>query len=60
MLYGINRHYPQAYLHRHKLTVKNCPVGFNAEGPAEVVQMVGLIERLLHRDGYDEIALMRD
>jgi len=60
MLYDINHHYPRAYIHRHKLTVKNRPIGFNAEGPAEVVQMVGLIERLLHRDGYDEIALMRD
>ena len=36
MLYDVNR-YPQAYQHRHKLTTKNCPFGFNTEGPAEML-----------------------
>ena len=60
MLYGINRRYPHAYLHRHKLTANNRPAGFNAEGPAEVVGMVALIERLLQRPGYNEVEVMKD
>ena len=60
MLFDVNLRYSRTYRHRHKLTAGSRPVRFNAEGPAEVVQMVELIERLVQRDGYDEVAVMRD
>ena len=58
MLYDITRRYPRGYKHRHKLTQR--PEGFNAEGPAEVVGMVTEIERLMHKDEYKEVAVLKD
>ena len=47
MLYDVSRRYPRHYVHRHKLTDKRRPVGFNQEGPAEIVWMVEEMDRLL-------------
>ena len=50
MLYDINRRYPRAYIHHHKLTADYCLKGFNSEEPAEIVGMVSQIDRLLECD----------
>ena len=42
LLYDINRRYPRGYIHRHKLQPK--PMGFNAQGPAEIFEMVKIID----------------
>ena len=47
MLYDVSRRYPRHYIHRHKLTDKKRPPGFNQEGPAEIVQMVSEIDKLI-------------
>jgi hypothetical protein len=47
MLYDVSRRYPRHYIHRHKLTDKRRPPGFNQEGPAEIVQMVDAIDNLI-------------
>ena len=47
MLYDVSRRYPRHYIHRHKLTNKCRPPGFNSEGPAEIVQMINEIEKLI-------------
>ena len=47
MLYDISRCYPHHYVHHHKLTDKRRLVGFNQEGPAEIVWMVEEIDCLL-------------
>ena len=49
MLYDVSRCYPRHYLHRHKLMDKRRPVGFNQEGPAEIVCMVDAIEKLIKK-----------
>ena len=60
MLFDINNRYPRAYIHRHKLTANHRPKGFNSEGPAEMVQMVSQIDRLLVQDNYNEVEMMKD
>jgi hypothetical protein len=45
----IHCRYPRAYINCHKL--QTLPVGFNAYGPAEVVQLVSMIDDLI--DGTD-------
>lgn len=45
LLYDINRRYPRAYIHRHKLQPR--PQGFTAQGPAEVFALVQSIDKLL-------------
>jgi hypothetical protein len=42
LLYDINHRYPHGYIHRHKLQPK--PMGFNAQGPAEIYEMVKTID----------------
>ena len=45
MLYDVTRRYPRAYIHRHKLHTR--PVGFNAEGPAEMHNLLNQIDDLI-------------
>ncbi len=42
LLYNFYRCYPRGYIHRHKLQAK--PMGFNAQGPAEIYDMVKIID----------------
>jgi hypothetical protein len=42
LLYDINHRYPRGYIHHHKLQPK--PTGFNAQGPAEIFEMVKIID----------------
>ena len=45
MYYDIHRHYPRAYIHRHKMQKR--PEGFNQQGPSEIVDLVKSIESLI-------------
>ena len=45
MLYNVTRRYPRTYIHRHKLHSR--PVGFNAEGPAEMHNLLNQIDDLI-------------
>jgi hypothetical protein len=49
MLYDVSRRFPWHYVHRHKLTDKRRPPGFNQEEPAKIVQMVNEIDKLIRR-----------
>ena len=60
MLFDVTWCCTRAYLHCHKLTAASPPKEFRAEGPAEEVQMVGLIERLIQWDCYNQVEVMRD
>ena len=53
MLYDVSRRYPRHYIHRHKLTDKRRPPGFNQEGSAEIVQMVKEIDKLIQQNNRD-------
>lgn len=45
MLFDINRRYPRAYVHRHKLHKRTPP--FTGTGQSEVVMIVNIVDRLL-------------
>lgn len=45
MLFDINRRYPRAYVHRHKLHTRTAP--FKAVGQSEIVMLVGMIDSLV-------------
>lgn len=45
MLFDINRRYPRAYVHRHKLHTRTPP--FKAVGQSEIVMLVGMIDSLV-------------
>lgn len=45
MLFDINRRYPRAYVHRHKLHPRIPP--FKAVGQSEVVMLVGMVDNML-------------
>ncbi len=45
IFYDIHQCYPRAYIHRHKLQKQ--PEGFNQQRPAEVVDLVTMLDSLL-------------
>jgi hypothetical protein len=47
LLYDINHHYPCGYILGHRLQIK--PMGFNAQGPAEVFDMLKTIDEVRRR-----------
>ena len=48
MLFDINRRYPRAYLHRHKLHPKTPP--FTATGQSELFMIVNMVDKLIIGD----------
>ena len=52
MLFDINRRYPRAYVHRHKLHPRHAP--FKAVGQSEVMMLVGMVELLTDSAAEDQ------